>query len=234
MSDNSKYAEMIRGFEELKRTGTQVLTAMILLFVSLAREGPCFCQSSKDGMTRQLDLKVFYFRNLRQEINDGFNVVQLVPKISDPRSRISLYVPIGIFQELTMQPPTEKESKTMMFLSPRILACVYRKDQFEVCLGVYSEIMMQKGNHGRPFCGLTSGVGWGNDARNIYIRLEIGYDVVSACCRHPEWNLGITFAYRLSPIGRNRAALFIPNHFQASLTKAVETRNSAFYRTSVK
>lgn len=219
---------MKRGLKEDKARTKKAFSALLFLLISVIQAGSILGQPSREGMTRQIDLKVFYFRNLRQEINDGFNVVQLVPKISDPKSRISLYVPIGIFQELKLQPPSEKESKTMMFLSPRILASVFRKDQFEICLGVYSEIMMQKGNSNPPFCGLTTGLGWSNLARNIYIRLELGYDLLSSCCHHPECNLGITFAYRLSPGGKNRAALFIPNHFQASMTKAVETGNSAF------
>jgi hypothetical protein len=228
MSSNLKGHDMKRGLMEFKEWMTKAFPAILPLLIFTIEALSCLGQTSREGMTRQLDLKVFYFRNLRQEINDGFNVIQLVPKISDPKSRISLYVPVGILQELKLQPPFEKETKKMIFLSPRILASVFRKDQFEICLGVYSEIMMQKGSSNPPFCGLTSGVGWSNLARNVYFRLELGYDLLSSCCHHPEWNLGITFTYRLSPGGRNRAALFIPNHFQASMTKAVETGNSAF------
>jgi hypothetical protein len=202
--------------------------AILIPLIFLVTAGS-FCQETGKNYTRTIDLKVFYFRNLRQEINDGFNVIQLVPKLSIQHSRVNIYIPVGIFQELVFETPFERSSETSIFLSPRVTADVVRKRQFDICIGAYSDIMIQGGQRASPYIGLTTGLGFCNQARNIFFRVELGIDLHSCQCNQIICNAGFTIGYRIDlRQSRTRLAAFNPNRFQASMIKAVEARKSSF------
>jgi len=195
------------------------LSLLVLMILIYCRNS--LSQSSEPTLTRQIGLKVYYFRSIRQEINDGLNAVQIVPGIADARGRINLTLPVGLFQELILEPPKEKTSEIMLFFTPRITCNIFNKRNLLVYTGAYSEIMIDNWHRACPFYGFATGFGWCDRLRNLYFRTEIGADLYCRGIWHPVLNIGISIGYRLGSF-RSRSRIITPqqDRFLSSFSKA--------------
>jgi len=149
------------------------------------------------GITECIDLKVFFFRHIRSEINDGFNVVQIIPKVSNKKGRFCFFLPVGIFQELIVDGYEEEQNIMMYFISPRISGDIVKTRQFDLCIGTYTEVFFSKGDPAFPLFGVTAGMGFCNRSEKLFFRTEFGLDFITLSAGHPLWNLGCTFGYNI-------------------------------------
>jgi len=223
MLKHSKYFDMKTGAIDFSLNRTSRAVTLILTLWMIIAAGECNSQQSKPYSPNLIEMKVYYFRNLRSEMNDGFNVIQLVPKLTFLHSRINLYLPVGIFQELVYDQPLTKESRVSMFISPRITAGLYRKDQFDIFIGAYSEFILPEDRPTGSFFGITSGIVYFNETGNTYIRLETGIDMPGATGHPVNCSAGITIGYRIATEKSHyRTASYNPSRFLASMTKMLD------------
>jgi hypothetical protein len=151
------------------------------------------------GLTDQLDLKVFFFRNIRQEVNDGFNVIQITPKIGIKFARLSLYVPVGIWQQLIPDSRNGTKNEKLVFFSPRINSEIIKRKSFDLCLGAYLEIPHGKELHNRSYYGITAGLGYSSRKKAWFLRTEYSFDIASLQNGWPVCNIGLTIGYNIFP-----------------------------------
>jgi hypothetical protein len=186
------------------------------------------------GLTDHIDLKVYFFRNIRQEINDGFNVVQIIPKIGSEKGRISLYLPVGIWQELLVGEEETVSNQKLFFFSPRINSDIIKKERFDLCSGAYVVIIPGKILHINPFFGITTGLGYISASLDWFFRTELGIEIQSLSRGQPSYNIGFTVGYNIfSKKGKYRDISAKHDRFYTSIS-SISTLSSGHTSLSKK
>jgi hypothetical protein len=181
------------------------------------------------GITEYIDLKVFFFRHIRSDINDGFNVVQIIPKVSNRKGRFCFFMPVGIFQELIMDEYDEKQNNMLYFISPRISGDIVMTRQFDLCIGAYNEIFISKDDPPFPLVGLTAGMGLYSRSRKVFFRTEIGLDLFTLCLGQRLWYVGCSFGYNILSVKKKyRNISMNQDRFLTTLSRARAFDHKAF------
>lgn len=176
------------------------------------------------GITEHFDLKVFYFRHIRSEINDGFNVLQIIPKVSNNKNRFCFYIPVGLFQELIRDENHNEQNWNLYFISPRINGDIVTTRQFDLCLGAYAEIIMSRDEPAIPLFGITAGMGLYSWSRKVFFRTEVGLDLLTTSFGEPIWNFGCTIGYNILSERKKRNISMNHDRFYTSMNRVKKFR----------
>lgn len=153
--------------------------------------------SAKDGPASSFDLKVFFFRNIRQDINDGFNVVQIVPKVGFFGQRVNIYLPVGTWQQLAMVDEGMMINRKTIFFSPGFNGSLIRTSYFDVCAGAYMQCVSGRYISMPPLYGLSAAIGFTSPSGRWFCRSELSYVISSASSGQAGYNIGFTIGYNL-------------------------------------
>jgi hypothetical protein len=187
-----KYIDQLR-FLLMRR----LLTALLLFTVFEQCTVGQATGSARDGPASPFDLKVFFFRNIRQEINDGLNVVQIVPKIGLFGQRVNIYLPVGTWQQLAVIDESMKVNRKTFFFSPGVNGSLIRTSYFDICAGAFVQCLSGKDVSMRPLYGISAGIGFTSPSRRWFCRSEVSYVMPASSPGMAGYNIGFTIGYNL-------------------------------------
>ena len=174
------------------------------------------------GITDHLDFKFAYFRDFNENIKDGFNVFQFIPKVGGPDGRLAFFIPVGIFHSPNKSGYEDGKAELLFFFSPKLNGAVIKKENWDICLAGYMEILKEKEYKAEVTGGINIGCGAWNNAKNVSLRAEFGMDLRMMIHNVFLWNVGMTFSYHLKPKSRKGQQISQSyNRYTSSLSKLI-------------